>query len=116
MSKAKNTVNNNNIKKNYNSYSNSFFNNDKNEFNEEQFKEYLKALINIEEEIEKGKKELALSNDFNYEQAFYIFDRDCKCYVTYENLKEGLKYLGLETNDEEIMLLFNNVSLYYEWI
>ena len=51
LSKAKSTLNNNNTSKtlfnSFNSYSNSFRNINKNEFGEEQFKEYLKTLMVI---------------------------------------------------------------------
>ena len=105
LSKPNNSFNNNNNI--YNSYSNSFQNNNQNEFDDQQFKEYLSTLMKIENEIEKGKKELSSCYDFNYEDAFRIFDIECKCCITFDNFKEGLKYIGLELNNDELKLLFN---------
>ena len=108
LSKGKKTLNDNDMSKTFfGSFSNSFKNLNKNEFEEEQFKEYLKTLMATEKEIEKAKKELSLCNNFNYEDCFKIFDIDGTCYITYDNFKQGLKYIGLETNDDEIQLLFN---------
>ena len=83
----------------------------KNENAEEQFKNYISLLMKIETDIEKGKIELSVCNDFTFENAFNIFDKDCKCYITFEDLREGLNYLGLEATNEEIKLLFNRLDI-----
>ena len=92
-----------------NSYSNLLNYKDKNRYDEGQFKEYLKLIMKIESEIEKSKIELSLCNDFNYESAFNIFNNDCncKCFITFDNLKEGFHALGLDIKDDEVNLFLN---------
>ena len=98
--------NNNNFS---NSYSNLINYKNRNGYEEGQFKEYLKLLMKIESEIEKSKIELSKCNDFNYEAAFNIFNNNCncKCFINFDNLKEGLHALGLDVKDDEINLLLN---------
>ena len=93
-----------------NFHSNSVNNGSKNGYIEGQFKEYLKILMKVEKEIEKGKIELSLCNDFNFENAFNIFDSDCKCFINFDDLKDGFIKLGLEVRDEELKLLFNRLD------
>ena len=66
--------------------------------------------MNIEKGIEKGKIELSLCNDFNFENAFLIFDSDCKCFINFDDLKDGFIMLGLEVRDEDLKLLFNRLD------
>jgi len=77
------------------------------EYEEEQFNNYLTELMSVENDIEKGKIELFKCNDFNFEDAFAIFDIDHKCCITFEDLKYGLEKLDLYPADNEIKLLFN---------
>ena len=77
------------------------------EYEEEQFNNYLSELMSVENDIEKGKIELFKCNDFNFEDAFAIFDIDHKCCITFEDLKYGLEKLDLYPADNEIKLLFN---------
>ncbi len=107
-----------NFNTNFNDYSNTYSNNtfmNRNRntrnyykgYEEGQFKEYLKALMKVENEIEKGKIELSICNDFTFNAAFSLFDKECKCFINFDDLKEGLYSLGLEPKDDEILLLFN---------
>ena len=77
------------------------------EYEEEQFINYLNELMSVEKDIEIGKIELLACNDFNYEDAFAIFDIDHKCCLTFKDLKKGLNKLDLYPVDKEIKLLFN---------
>ena len=77
------------------------------EYEEGQFNNYLTELMSVENDIEKGKIELLKCNDFNFEDAFAIFDIDHKCCLTFEDLKYGLEKLDLYPADNEIKLLFN---------
>jgi Ca2+-binding EF-hand superfamily protein len=85
------------------------FRNSKNNkgYKEGQFNEYLKALMKVENEIEKGKIELSTCNDFRFDAAFSLFDKECKCCINFDDLKEGLYSLDLQPKDDEILLLFN---------
>ena len=93
-----------------NSYSNSLNNLRKNGYKEGQFKEYLKILMKVEKAIEKGKIELSLCNDFNFEKAFNIFDSDYKCFINFDDLKDGFIKLGLGVRDDELKLLFSRLD------
>ena len=77
------------------------------EYEEEQFNNYLSELMSVENDIEKGKIELLKCDDFNFEDAFAIFDIDQKFCLTFEDLKCGLGKLDLFPVDNEIKLLFS---------
>lgn len=72
-----------------------------------QFNNYLREAMIVENEIEKGKVELFSCSNINYENVFCFFDIGNKCYLTFEDLKDGLIVLDSYTNDDEINLLFN---------
>ena len=106
--KSQKSLNYNNYNNNFsNSFSNLLNNKNKNGYEEGQFKEYLKLLMKIESDIEKSKIELALCNDYNYEGAFNIFNNECKCFITFDDLKAGINALGLSVNNDEINLILN---------
>ena len=73
----------------------------------ENYNNYLTVLISVENDIEKGKIELLKFDDFNYKDAFVIFDINYKCCLTFEDLKYRLEKLELYPVDNEIKLLFN---------
>ena len=104
LSNPKKNLNFNNFSS---SYSSTLRNDNKKGYETGQFNEYLKVLMKVENDIERGKIELALCNDFNFNQAFAIFDRDSKCCLNFDDFKEGIYLLGLEPKDDEILLLFN---------
>ena len=59
--------------------------------------------MKLENDIEKGKMELSLCNDFTYDNGFNIFDKNYKCHINFEELKMGLISLGLEEKDYNII-------------
>jgi Ca2+-binding EF-hand superfamily protein len=101
---SSNSYTNNNNNTLMNRYRNAKNNNG---YKEGQFNEYLKALMKVENEIEKGKIELSTCNDFRFDAAFSLFDKECKCCMNFDDLKEGLYSLDLQPKDDEILLLFN---------
>jgi Ca2+-binding EF-hand superfamily protein len=105
--------NNNN---NYDSsigFNNSIINTNKNlkSFEINQFNDFLKVLMQGEKEIELNKIDLALKSDFNCEDAFRIFEKDGRGYITKEDLKFGLNSLGLNFNNDVINLIMKRFDL-----
>jgi Ca2+-binding EF-hand superfamily protein len=78
---------------------------------EENFNAYLKALFEIENEIERNKIELVLRSDFNIEDAFRIFELDGRGYLSDMDIKFGLNSLDILASSEEIQLLLMRYDL-----
>ena len=76
-----------------------------------QFLDFLGFLMEIESKIEDLKIELARRDDFNFEDLFRIFEVDGKGYIEPEDLKQGLKLLGLDPSDFDIKLLLKRFDL-----
>ena len=76
-------------------------------YEEEVFINYLRELIAVENSLEINKNEVALKNDFNMEDAFSIFEKYNKGYLTEFDFKDGLNgYFGLFPLLEEVSTLF----------
>lgn len=74
---------------------------------EELFQDYLIQLLRLENDIEGSKLEVALKPDFNMEDAFSIFEKLNRGYLTDFDFKDGLNnYFGLYPSLEEINVLF----------
>ena len=82
-----------------------------NNFEKKQFNDFLKVLMDAEKEIEQKKIDLALMPDFNCEDAFRIFEKNGRGYLTQDDLKYGLYLLGINVNDFIINLLFKRFDL-----
>jgi Ca2+-binding EF-hand superfamily protein len=76
-----------------------------------QFVDFLGFLMEVESKIEDMKIELARREDFNFEDIFRIFEVDGKGYIEPEDLKQGLKLLGLNPTDFDINLLLKRFDL-----
>ena len=76
-----------------------------------QFVDFLGYLMEVESQIEDLKIELARRDDFNFEDIFRIFEVDGKGYIEPEDLKQGLKLLGLDPSDFDIRLLIKRFDL-----
>ena len=76
-----------------------------------QFVDFLGLLMEIESKIEDMKIDLARKPDFNFEDIFRIFEADGKGYIEPEDLKQGLKLLGLNPTDFDIKLLMKRFDL-----
>ena len=76
-----------------------------------QFLDFLSFLMVKESQIEDLKIELARRDDFNFEDLFRIFEVDGKGYIEPEDLKQGLKLLGLDPSDFDIKLLLKRFDL-----
>ena len=77
----------------------------------DEFINFLCFLMEVESNIEEMKIELARRDDFNFEDIFRIFEVDGKGYIEPEDLKQGLKLLGLSPSDFDIKLLLKRYDL-----
>ena len=82
-----------------------------NEIEKNQFNDFLILLMAAETEIEEIKKELAKQEDFNCGDAFLIFDKDNKGYITKEDFKSGLNLLNINIDDYLINIVFKRFDL-----
>ena len=82
-----------------------------NDFEKNQFNEFLKLLMNVEKDIEQKKIDLVLHSDFNCEDAFRIFEKNGRGFLTKDDLKYGLYLLGINASDFVIDLLFKRFDL-----
>ena len=115
-----NTLNNNknsdfSAEDNYNlsnGFNNSIYNN-KNltSFEIKQFNDFLKVLMQGEKEIELNKIDLALKSDFNCEDAFRIFEKEGRGFLTKEDINFGFNSLGLNFNENDINLIMKRFDL-----
>ena len=76
-----------------------------------QFVDFLALLMEVESKIEDMKIHLAQKADFNFEDIFRMFEADGKGYIEAEDLKQGLKLLGLNPSEIDIKLLMKRFDL-----
>ena len=79
-----------------------------------QFVDFLGLLMEVESKIEDMKIDLAQKADFNFEDIFRIFEVDGKGYIESEDLKQGLKLLGLNPTEFDIKLLMKRFDLHHQ--
>ena len=86
-------------------------NNKYNAYEQGQFNDFLKKLMEIESEIEQVKIDLSSNQDFNCEDAFRIFELDGRGSLDKEDLKYGLNLLNIYPSDLELRLLIKRFDL-----
>ena len=69
------------------------------------FLDFMREIINIENQIENCKIELALRSDFNVEDAFRIFELNGRGIINEADLKYGLNLLDIYASDKDIKLI-----------
>ena len=108
-----NTINKENISEQSNEYPSIYskpYNPD--EYEENQFKEFLKDLMLAESDLENIKIELSKCQDFNIEDCFRIFEQRENNNLLYpDEIKQGFKLLGVFISDFELKLFFNRFDL-----
>ncbi len=82
-----------------------------NAYEEGQFNDFLRKLMNAESQIENAKINLALNPDFNCEDAFRIFELNCRGFLDQCDLKCGLNLIGVFPTDHEVRLLMKRFDL-----
>ena len=79
-----------------------------------QFVDFLGFLMEVESKIEDMKIDLAQFPDFNFEDIFRIFEVDGKGYIEPDELKQGLRLLGLAPTNFDIKLLMKRFDLNHQ--
>ena len=82
-----------------------------NEYEQKQFNDFLRKLMEIEGQIERIKTNLALNSDFNCEDVFRLFELDGRGYLDKDDLKYGLNLIGIFPTDHELRLLMKRFDL-----
>jgi Ca2+-binding EF-hand superfamily protein len=83
----------------------------KNEYEEDQFIDYLKQAMLLESKIESLKIDLSLRSDFNWEQVFRIFELEGRGFLEKEDLNTGFNKFDLRPKDLDIALLLKRYDL-----
>ena len=63
-----------------------------------------------ESQIELKKVNLILRKDFYCTNLFSLFDEENKGFITFDDLKNELEFIGLPMKDIEIQLLINRFN------
>ena len=80
-------------------------------YEQDQFNDFLRKLMDVESRIEDAKINLAQNYDFNCEDAFSLFETNDKDYLDENDLKKGLNSIGVNPTDFEIKLLMKRFDL-----
>ncbi len=83
-------------------------------YEERQFNDFLRKLMNVEDQVEVAKINLALNPDFNCEEAFRIFECNGRGFVDINDLKCGLNLIGVYPTDYQVRLLMKRFDLQKE--
>ena len=78
---------------------------------ENNFLKYVCKLVEVETKIEEFKTNLIMRSDFNVEDAFRIFENPENGNISFSDLKNGLKQLGIFPSMKEVKLLMRRVDL-----
>ena len=80
-------------------------------YEEAQFWDFLRQLMQTEAQIEDAKIKLALGSDFNCEDAFRMFELDGRGFLDSEDLKYGLNLIGIYPTNSDLRLLMKRFDL-----
>ena len=83
----------------------------KNEYEENQFIDYLREAMLHESKIEQLKINLSLRSDFNWEEVFRIFELEGRGFLSKEDLTIGFNKFGIYPKDSDISLLLKRYDL-----
>ena len=86
-------------------------NKNKNQYEENQFIDYLMEAMIHESKIEQLKIELSLRSDFNWEKIFRIFELEGRGFLSKEDLIIGFNKFGLYPKDSDISLILKRYDL-----
>ena len=79
--------------------------------NEQIFIKYLKLLIKSEKEIEFARRDLMRQDDYNAEDAFRLFEVEGRNIINREDLRYGLRILGIKPSEAQLTLLMDRYDL-----
>ena len=80
-------------------------------YEQNQFNDFLRKLIEVESKLEDFKIDLAQNPDFICDDIFSLFEQNNKGYLDEEDLKNGLNLIGLNVSDQDIRLLMKRFDL-----
>jgi Ca2+-binding EF-hand superfamily protein len=80
-------------------------------YEQNQFNDFLRKLIDVESKLEDFKIDLAQNPDFICDDIFSLFEKNNKGYLDEEDLKNGLNLIGLNVSDQDIRLLMKRFDL-----
>ena len=86
------------------------------DYEKNQFVDYLKMVMDAESKVERAKIDLALRGDFNVEDAFRVFELDGRGFLTEEDLKYGLNALEIYPTSSDVRLLMKRFDLQKEGV
>jgi len=73
-------------------------------YEQNQFNDFLRKLMDVESKIEDAKISLAINPDFNCEDAFRLFETNDKGFLDKDDIKEGLNLLCIFPTDKELKI------------
>ena len=85
--------------------------NEYNNYEQNQFNEFMKKLMAVESQVEDAKISLAMNPDFNCEDAFKLFESNDKEHLDINDIKEGLNLIGLNPTEKQLNLLMKRFDL-----
>ena len=80
-------------------------------YEQNQFNDFLRKLMEVESKIEDAKINLSQNPDFNCEDVFRLFEANDKGYLDENDIKKGLNSIGVNPSDFEIKLLMKRFDL-----
>ena len=80
-------------------------------YEQNQFNDFLRKLMEAEAKIEDAKLDLASNPEFVCEDFYTLFETNDKGYLDEEDLKNGLNLIGLNASDQDIKLLMKRFDL-----
>ena len=80
-------------------------------YEQNQFNDFLRKLMEVESKIEDAKINLANNPDFNCEDAFRLFETNDKGYLDENDIKCGLNLIGINPTNQEVRMLMKRFDL-----
>lgn len=75
---------------------------------EHSFIEFLKDIIDIENDLERIRIDLSKKDDFTLQDAYLMFQVNQKAYITLNDLKYTLNFFNVSTDSEELEFFIKN--------
>lgn len=80
-------------------------------YEQNQFNDFLKKMMEIESKVEDAKILLALNSDFNCEDAFRLFESNNKGFLNKDDIQNGLNSIGIFPTGKKLRLLIQRFDL-----
>lgn len=80
-------------------------------YEQNQFNDFLRKLMDVESKVEDAKISLAINPDFNCEDAFRLFESNDKGFLDKDDIECGLNLIGIFPTRKELNLLMKRFDL-----